>query len=554
MPPWLAGTPMAEMPCGCCSMEYKILLGVIGGLGLFIYGMYLLSDSLRKLSLTLLKTMLDMMTSNKLRATLVGVIVTAIIQSSSATSVIIIGFLNAGFITLTGALAIMLGAHVGTTITAQLVAFKLTTIAPIFVFVGVVVFFVARKDKNKNRGLAILGFGFLFVGLAMMSAAVKPLADNEVTRNAFLSFGKEPLLGVLTGFLVTAVIQSSSTTTGMIIAFASVGLLDFPSSLYLVFGTNIGTGVTAILASIGGNLASRKLALGNILFTVIATAIALPCASFYLTYIPMISGDIARQIANAHTIFNVVSTIILLPFVQVVVAFLDKLIPGQDYEKKEAKHLDKNLFVTPKLAIQAVIKEMVVMLDICSEMLDKARKCTVSYNHKLRNEISFDEDSVDEMQKSITSYIVEMTQTELTDKQRRLMPALLHSVNDIEKVADYCEHIVNLSQRAFEHDLTYSPPALQELGKLFDKTEALMRHTKKAILYDDHKAAAITLNIEREIDELTVQYKMNHVKRLAEGICFSDAGLVYSDVLTDIERLNDHLCNITKGILHIGKR
>ncbi|MBN2255078.1 MAG: Na/Pi symporter, partial [Deltaproteobacteria bacterium] len=164
-------------------MEYKILLGVIGGLGLFIYGMYLLSDSLRKLSLTLLKTMLDMMTSNKLRATLVGVIVTAIIQSSSATSVIIIGFLNAGFITLTGALAIMLGAHVGTTITAQLVAFKLTTIAPIFVFVGVVGFFVARKDKNKNRGLAILGFGFLFVGLAMMSAAVKPLADNEVTRN-----------------------------------------------------------------------------------------------------------------------------------------------------------------------------------------------------------------------------------------------------------------------------------------------------------------------------------------------------------------------------------
>ncbi|HEU18582.1 MAG TPA: Na/Pi cotransporter family protein [Deltaproteobacteria bacterium] len=535
-------------------MDYKIILGVVGGLGLFIYGMYLLSESLRKLSLTLLKTMLEKMTSNKIRATLVGIIVTAIIQSSSAASVILIGFLNAGFITLAGALAIMLGAHVGTTITAQLIAFKLSTVAPIFVFIGVMVFFLSRKDKNKNKGLAILGFGFLFVGLAMMSAAVKPLADNEVTRNFFLNFGKEPFLGVLTGFLVTAILQSSSTVTGMIIACATVGLLDLPSSIYLIFGTNIGTGVTAILASIGGNLASKKLALGNILFTVTATAIALPCTSLYLTYIPMISADVARQIANAHTAFNVVSTMILLPFVRFVVAFLDKVIPGQDYEKKEAKHLDKNLLVTPNLAIKAVVKEMVVMLSICKEMLGKARICTISYNHKIKNEISLDEESVDEMQKNITSYLVEVTQTELSDKQRRLVPALLHSVNDIEKVADYCEHIVILSQRAFEHDLTYSSHAVQELEKLFDKTETLMRHTQKAILNDDHKAAGITLNIEQEIDELTAQYKMNHVKRLAEGICFSDAGLVYTDVLTDIERLNDHLCNITKGVLHIGKR
>jgi phosphate:Na+ symporter len=196
-------------------MDYKIALGVIGGLGLFIYGMYLLSDSLRKLSLTLLKTMLEKMTSTRIRSTIVGVIVTAIIQSSSATSVIIIGFLNAGFIPLAAALAIMLGAHVGTTVTAQLIAFKLTTVAPVFVFIGAVGFFFAKKDKNKNKSLAILGFGLLFLGLAMMSAAVKPLAGNEMTRNAFVNFGRQPFLGIFTGFLVTAVIQSSSTTTGL---------------------------------------------------------------------------------------------------------------------------------------------------------------------------------------------------------------------------------------------------------------------------------------------------------------------------------------------------
>jgi phosphate:Na+ symporter len=535
-------------------MDYKIVLGVIGGLGLFIYGMYLLSDSLRKLSLTLLKTMLEKMTSTRIRSTLVGVIVTAIIQSSSATSVIIIGFLNAGFIPLAAALAIMLGAHVGTTVTAQLIAFKLTTIAPIFVFIGAVVFFFARKDKNKNKALAILGFGLLFLGLAMMSAAVKPLAGNEVTRNAFVAFGRQPLLGIFTGFLVTAIIQSSSTTTGMIIAFAAAGLLDLPSSIYLIFGTNIGTGVTAILASMGGNLSSKRLAIGNIIFTVVATLIAIPFAPLYLKYIPMFSSDIARQVANTHTIFNVMSTIIFLPFLPLFVKLFHWVIPGTDYEKKGSRFLDKNLLRTPHLAIKAVVKELATMLSICQEMLDKARKCTINYNHKLRNEISFDEESVDEMQKSITEYLVEMTQNELMDKQRRLVPAILHSVNDIEKVGDYCENIVKLAQRAYEYDLTFSPNAALELEKLFDKTEALMRHTKKAILGDDHKAASITLNIEQEIDELTTQYKLNHIRRLEEGVCVSDSGLVFSDIVTDIERLNDHLCNITKGILHIGKR
>ncbi|MBN2514804.1 MAG: Na/Pi cotransporter family protein [Deltaproteobacteria bacterium] len=535
-------------------MDYKIALGVIGGLGLFIYGMYLLSDSLRKLSLTLLKTMLEKMTSNRFRSAFIGMAVTSIIQSSSATSVLLIGFLNAGLMQLGAALAIMIGANIGTTVTAQLIAFKFTTIAPFFVFVGAMIFFFAKKDKNKNKGLALLGFGFLFLGLAMMSTAVKPLADNGTTKDIFLRFGSQPFFGILAGLTVTAILQSSSTVMGMIIAFASAGLLDLSSSIYLIFGTNIGTCVTAYIASIGGNLSSKRLALGNTLFNVAGVIIALPLVSYYLTYIPVISGDVARQIANTHTIFNVINTIIFLPFVSYLVNILNKCIPGIEYEKKEARHLDKNLLVTPHLAIKAVVKELAAMLSICQEMLDKARKCTINYNHKLRNEISFDEESVDEMQKSITEYLVEMTQNELMDKQRRLVPAILHSVNDIEKVGDYCENIVKLAQRAYEYDLTFSPHAVMELEKLFDKTETLMRHTKKAILGDDHKAASITLNIEQEIDELTTQYKLNHIRRLEEGVCVSDAGLIFSDIVTDIERLNDHLCNITKGILHIGKR
>ncbi len=301
-------------------MEYfTIIIGLIGGLGLFIYGMFLLSDSLKKLSLGLLKALLEKITSNRFKSMIVGIGVTALIQSSSATSVILIGFLNASILSLAAAMAIMIGANIGTTITAQLIAFKLTAVAPVFVFIGTAYFFFAKKIKEKNKGLVILGFGMLFLGLSMMSMAVAPLSGNETARNALVTFGKYPVLGVLTGLLVTVVFQSSSTTTGMIIAFASAGLLDLPTSLYLVFGTNIGTCITGILASIGGNLSSKRLAWGNTLFNIFGTFIAVAMAPLYLKYVPMLSAYVARQVANTHTLFNVINTIVFLPIVPLFV-------------------------------------------------------------------------------------------------------------------------------------------------------------------------------------------------------------------------------------------
>ncbi|MBW2648677.1 MAG: Na/Pi cotransporter family protein [Deltaproteobacteria bacterium] len=368
-------------------MDFKIISGIIGGLGLFIFGMYLLSDSLKKLSRGLLKAMLDKVTAGRFKSAVMGAFVTAVIQSSSATSVIVIGFLNAGFVPLMGALAIMIGANVGTTVTAQLIAFKFTTIAPLFVFAGTLIFLAARKDKHKNKGLALLGFGQLFLGLAMMSSAVRPLTDDAVIKNAFVSFGTSPFLGILTGMIVTAILQSSSTTTGMIIAFASVGLLNLQASVYLLFGIEIGTCVTAIIASIGGNLSSKRLAVGHTLFNVTGTLIMLPLVPLYLQYIPLTSGDIARQIANAHTAFNVINAMIFLPLVPFFVKFLNRVIPGTDYEKKEAKHLDANLIITPNLAIEAAIREMVAMLEICQEMFEKAEKCIITYNHNQRDTV-----------------------------------------------------------------------------------------------------------------------------------------------------------------------
>ncbi|MCK9229974.1 MAG: Na/Pi cotransporter family protein [Syntrophales bacterium] len=535
-------------------MYAEVIAGVVGGLGLFLFGIHLMSNSLKALSLGLFRDLLEKITSNRVKSAFLGAIVTSLVQSSSAVSVILIGFLNAGMLTLVAALPVIFGANIGTTLTAQLIAFKLTKSAFVIVFAGAMIHLFARKEKTKKKALALLGFGILFLGLALMGSSVKPLAENDTMIRFFLSFGTYPLLGVLTGIIITVILQSSSTTVGIVIAFASAGLLDLPASVYLVFGDNIGTCITALIASIGGRRASKRLALGHTLFNIIGTAIALPMIPLYLHCMPILSGDIARQIANTHTIFNVFNTIIMLPFVPFFVTLLEKLVPGEDYEKKEGGFLEPSLMSTPALAIGASIRELSVMLSVCRDMLQKTRECIESYSHKLRSEIMVDESSVDDMQKKITSYLVGITQAGLSDKQRRLVPAILHSVNDVEKVGDYCEDIVNLSQRLYEKDLSFSSQAQAEMGRLFDKTEALMKHTKQALDRNDERAARITLIIEREIDVLIDQYKLNHLKRMEEGSCIQNAGLVFSDILTNIERISNHLCNITKGILHRGKR
>ncbi|MBN1613098.1 MAG: Na/Pi cotransporter family protein [Deltaproteobacteria bacterium] len=535
-------------------MNHSIVFGILGGLGIFIYGIYLLSDSLQKLSLGLLKTVLTKITINRITSMLVGAGFTSLIQSSSATSVLLIGFINAGLISLAAALPVIFGANIGTTVTAQLIAFKLTDSALLFVFAGSLIFFFARKTKHKNKGLAILGFGMLFTGLNIMTEAVKPLTGNEDIVNLFLQFGKYPLLGIVTGLIMTMILQSSSTSIGMVIALASADLLDLNASVYLILGDNIGTCITAVIASIGGKLASRRLAAGHAMFNILGTVVALAMLPLSFKLIAMLSGDISRQIANFHSLFNIVNVILFLPFVSLFLKALNKLIPGEDYEKKETKYLDENLLATPELAIRAVIRQLSVMLAINLEMLEKARLCIIHYNHKLKNEISIDEQSVDEMQRDITAYLVEITKGELSDEKRKTVPALIHSVNDLERVGDYCQDISKLAQRLYEDNLAFSQTAQFELTRLFDKTLTLMHFTQKALSNDDHNAASITLVIEKEIDELAVQYRLNHIERLEQGVCVNDSGLVFSDILIYISRMNDHLCNITKGILHIGKR
>ena len=528
----------------------ELIFGIVGGLGIFIYGMHLLSDSLKKLTLNRLKDILAKITSNRFNGVLVGVGVTALIQSSSATSVILIGFLNAGLITLSKAIPVILGANIGTTITAQLIAFKLTAFAPVFSAVGAFIFFFGKKNKVKKTGLAILGFGLLFMGLSMMSGAVKPLAGSEEIRNIFITFGSNPLLGILFGLAITVLLQSSSTTIGIVIALALGGLIDFTVAFYLIVGDNIGTCVTAVIASINGSQSSKRLALGHTMFNIIGAAIAYLSFPLYLHYIPLLTpGDLTRQIANVHSMFNIINTIIFLPFITYYILLIKKLIKGDDYKNKEMVHLDENLLNTPNLALVAVKKELGTMLSIAEEMLGKAKLSLDKFNHKHFEEILVDEDSIDKLEKSIQNYIIKISASELSDKSSKLIPVLIYNSNDAERIGDHCEKIAKIAQKKYEDNIKFSDKAVEDIHEIFKLIDQMLKLTQKSITNESTKYAKEALEVETGIKAIISENRTNHVRRLKAGVCENIAGLLFSDLLNRLERISSYLENINEGVL-----
>lgn len=530
---------------------FDILLGVLAGLGIFIYAMHLLTDSLKQLSLEKIKNILDKSTNNRLKAFFVGTGITALIQSSSATSVIIIGFLNVGLIKLSSAIPIIFGANIGTTITAQLIAFKLTKVAPLFIFSGAITFFLTKKNKHRSIGLAILGFGLLFFGLSLMSGSVKGLSTNDFLLTMFQDFGRYPILGIMVGIVITAMFQSSSTTIGMVIALALAGLMDFRTAFYIILGDNIGTCVTAVLASFGGNVSAKRLALAHTLFNVFGTVIAIILAPLYLRYIPMMGGDVARQIANSHTVFNIFNALIFLPLVPSYVIILKKMVKGRDYFRKNGRYLDRNLISTPALAIKAVKMEMTVMLSICHDMLKKVSQLTEKFDHKLEQEINVDEESVDMFERNISQYVVEISRNRLFEKNSNIIPVIMHNINDIERIGDHMEKLTKIFQKRYEHDLEFSPGAVKDFKKLFALVDSFIKLTTQAIIDDDTEIARKALKIEDEINRLVDSAARNHIGRIHEGQCTCRSGLLFSDAIRRIERVGDHLKNLCEGVIEL---
>ncbi|MFC1691299.1 Na/Pi cotransporter family protein [Nanoarchaeota archaeon] len=532
----------------------EIVFGLFGGLGIFIYGMILMSESLQKVSRDKLKKILSNLTSNRFKGVFVGTVMTSIIQSSSVTSVILIGFLNAGLMNLTQGLAVMFGANIGTTITAQLIAFKITDYAWLLVGIGAFTYFYFDNNKHRSLGLVILGFGLIFIGLNTMKSVVAPLKEIGVIDHFFVQFSRNPLLAIFVGMVATAVLQSSSVTIGITLALASSGLINLPASIFILIGGNIGTCVTAVIASIGGKSSAKKLALGHTLFNVLGAGIAFLMLPIYLYFIPLISSDISRQIANTHTLFNIVNTLIFIGFISLFAKLLNKIIKAKENKREDGEYLDRNLLKTPPFAIKAAVKELSRMLNITKEMFGDSNVLFKRYNYKTQKKIVTDEESVDLAQKEITEYLVEITRKQLDDKDSNLIPSLIHTVNDIERVGDHCENLVKFAENKHENNAKFSEKAVKEIDKINILINELFELSYKAMIEENKVAARKGISIKNDIKLLLQQFRMKHIERMKKGLCLSEPGLIYTDILSSYELICGHLANINESVADNGRR
>lgn len=532
-------------------MDYKMIFGLLGGLGLFVYGMKLMGDGLQKAAGDRLKRILEVLTTNRFLGVLVGTGVTAIIQSSSATTVMTVGFVNAGLMTLSQAAGVIMGANIGTTMTAQLIAFKLSDVAPLILAIGAIMVLFSKRKKTRDIGEIVLGFGVLFVGMTMMEHSMSPLRELPAFKNLITTLGHNKYLGVLVGLAMTATVQSSSATIGILMALAANNGIPLEVALPILFGDNIGTCATALLASIGTSKNARRASLIHLTFNIIGTIIFMLAMDLILKIVPILGGDIQRQIANAHTLFNLTNTIIQVPFIAFLVKFVTWVIPGED--KKDnvlaTVYIDKRLIETPSVAIGQVLKEMVRMGNLALENIDNAMKCFFNYDEKLINEGAKKEELINYLEREITSFMVQLSNSSLSESQSKIITSLFHVVNDVERVGDHAENLYELAQYKNENKLPFSEQAITELKFMSETVKNAMNSAIESLENNDKESAKRVIETEGRIDAMEKQLRIEHIERLNKNICYPASGTIFLDVISNLERVGDHSNNMAEIVL-----
>ncbi|APG25881.1 MULTISPECIES: Na/Pi cotransporter family protein [Syntrophotalea] len=553
------------------------LFGLIGGLGLFLFGMKIMSEGLQKVAGNRMRKILAALTTNRFIGMFVGLAVTAIIQSSSATTVMVIGFVNAGLMTLMQAIGVVLGANIGTTITAQLLALKITQFALPAIGVGTGLKLFSRNKTWIYCGEILLGFGILFYGLATMKGAFDPLKGSDVFREFFLMVGDNYLLAVLSGALLTILVQSSSATIGITMALASSGLLNFDVSVALILGENIGTTVTANLAAIGTNLAARRTALAHLLFNVLGVIFIVLCFPVFLQAVDSLTpgdpsfivrttaesaeigaaiGDqpnISWHIANAHSLFNVINTLIFLPLIGLLAKLACMILPGKDELMEfHLKYIDNRVLNTPPIALGQARSETRRMAHLTLEMLDESMAFFRDGNLKRLTALEKKEEVVDLLQKEITDFLVNLSQKSITQDMSRDVASMMHMVNDLERVGDHCEMLWRLIGRLRELKLPFSSVAWQEVEELAGKTRDFLAFVVDALDRNDASIKPIAVTMVTAIDELEDTLRNNHIARLNTGECSVQQGLIFIDMLQGFSKVGSHAFNVGRAV--VGER
>ncbi|MCI8557858.1 MAG: Na/Pi cotransporter family protein [Lachnospiraceae bacterium] len=537
----------------------EMLFRFIGGLGMFLYGMNVMADGLQKSAGGRMRHLLEVLTKNRLMGILLGAAVTAVIQSSSATTVMVVGFVNAGLMNLTQAAGIIMGANIGTTITAWVVsmsewgsALKPEFFAPLLIGIGAFLILFSKKEKARELSEILMGFGILFIGLSFMSGAITPYRDAPIFSEAFRILGGNPILGILTGLAVTAVIQSSSASVGILQTLAANGVVTWNSAIYITLGQNIGTCVTALLSSLGAQRTAKRAAAIHLLFNVIGAVIfgGIMFSIFTLNRTLAASSISSVQISVFHTVFNITNTLILFPFANWLVKMSGLLVKGEEETEEEKEeeyglpHLDERILETPSFAVEHAAKEVVRMGELSCQHAKLVFDAVRTGNQKRVDKAYQIEETMNKYESRMTEYLAKISTTSLTDHQRQVVGNLVYTVSDIERMSDHCDNIAEMAERMIQERLTFSMEAMEGLEELEGlaldsmKASILARQTEK-IAYVQQ-----TIQLEDEVDDLEEELREKHIERLSRNQCSAARGVIYLDILSNIERISDHANNI----------
>ncbi len=532
-------------------MVRLMIFELVGGLGMFLFGMNLMGDGLQKAAGDRMRRILEILTVNPLMGIIAGMVVTVLIQSSSATTVILVSFINGGLMTLHQAIGVIMGAAIGTTITAQIIALRLNDYALPAIGIGMLFYLFAKKRQQRNAGQIILGFGFLFLGMTFMSEGMRPLQDFDGFTQVMLRFSQVPVLGILAGAVLTAVVQSSSATIGILQAMGTYGLINIQTALPILFGDNIGTTTTGLLSSIGTSVAARRAAVFHLLFKVIGTILFLPALSLFALVVSRTSTDIVKQIANGHTLFNVAATVLLYPASGILLRLVERLVPGEEEEiwDRELKYLNDKIQDTPSIALGQVVKELARMAAMSLDALDLAMEGFIESDEKKAKQSLQTEQIVNEVEHGITTYLVELAQKSLTEEQSEELNGMLNIASDIERIGDLSENIAEFAEYRIEQELPISETAIEELNRMVRIVKENVILCVEAMEKDDHDKAQEVLNVERTIDQMEKDLRRNHMTRLNAGLCNPSSGIVFLDVISNLERIGDHTAHMAHMIM-----
>ncbi|NTU61484.1 MAG: Na/Pi cotransporter family protein [Caldiserica bacterium] len=530
---------------------FMVVLGLISGVALFMWGRQMIGDGLQKAAGDRLRYILEKLTSNPVKGVLVGTAATAIIHSSTAVTVMLVGFVNSNLMTLSQAVGVIFGANIGTTFTTQLVAFDTFILIWPCVFLGVSMKLFGTKKNWRVGGEVLLGFGIIFMAMWVLSAAAKPLETYEPLKAVIAYISDKPLLGVLVGTILTGLIHSSTTITVLCIALAGVGLMPLPGAVAIILGANVGTCVTAMLSAIGSNLGARRVAVAHLVFNVIGVLLVMPFID--IAVVPFIASmsptDIPRQIANFNTFFNVASTLVAIPFTAYFVKFIKWMVPGEEKQIHFGpRFINNKMLATPSLALEQATQEIVRMLDIAKNMVVMTNNILFKKDRSLIASVQDDESTVDSLQMSITKYLTTLTQKSMSEDQARRAVILLNAVHDVERIGDHATNISELAEGALDENVHFSHEAAVALSKMFDTVDKSCNLVMEAMQdYDVDKANSMR-ELENEIDFMAKTARDDHFKRLKTEQCKAESGIFYLDIVANLERIGDHCFNISRAV------